>query len=478
MMSEPVLIQGGMGIGVSNWQLAKAVSVRGQLGVVSGTAMDTILVRRLQDGDLQGHMRRALKQLPLPHIADELIDKYYIPGGKKADEPYRLLPMHKYEASLQQLNYIVAANFVEVYLAKEGHNGVVGINYLEKIQIPTLPSLYGAMLANVDYVLMGAGIPKSIPGILDDLAMHKAVSLKLNLDDAMPDDNYRLTFDPKLVNPEAIGQLKRPKFLAIISSHVLATTLAKKSTGHVDGFVIENHTAGGHNAPPRGTLNLDAKGNPLYGEKDEANLEEVKKLNLPFWLAGSFNTPQKLNEALALGASGIQVGTPFAFCEESGFEDEVKRTIIEKAVNGNVEVCTDALASPTNFPFKVVQMEDSLSDDAVYQNRQRLCDLGYLRKAYKKADGSVGLRCPGEPVDNYLKKDGDIADTVGRKCICNALLADVGLGQVRPDGYEEQHLVTSGDELLSIARYVKGKKYSYKASDVVDYLLASVKELV
>ena len=30
--------------------------------------------------------------------------------------------------------------------------------------------LYGAMLAGVDYVLMGAGIPRTIPGILDSLA--------------------------------------------------------------------------------------------------------------------------------------------------------------------------------------------------------------------------------------------------------------------------------------------------------------------
>ena len=29
----------------------------------------------------------------------------------------------------------------EVYLAKEGHDGLVVVNYLEKIQLPTLPSL-------------------------------------------------------------------------------------------------------------------------------------------------------------------------------------------------------------------------------------------------------------------------------------------------------------------------------------------------
>ena len=50
----PVIIQGGMGIAVSGWKLARAVSAEGQLGVVSGTALDGVLVRRLQLGDPEG----------------------------------------------------------------------------------------------------------------------------------------------------------------------------------------------------------------------------------------------------------------------------------------------------------------------------------------------------------------------------------------------------------------------------------------
>ena len=45
----PKIIQGGMGVGVSSWRLARAVSALGQLGVVSGTALDQVLARRLQD---------------------------------------------------------------------------------------------------------------------------------------------------------------------------------------------------------------------------------------------------------------------------------------------------------------------------------------------------------------------------------------------------------------------------------------------
>ena len=35
--------------------------------------------------------------------------------------------------------------------------------------MPHLASIYGAMLAGVGYVLMGAGIPLHIPGVLDAL---------------------------------------------------------------------------------------------------------------------------------------------------------------------------------------------------------------------------------------------------------------------------------------------------------------------
>ena len=61
----------------------------------------------------------------------------------------------------------VLGNFVEVWLAKDGHDGTVGVNYLEKVQMATPAAAYGAMLAGVDYVLMGAGIPRDIPPLLE-----------------------------------------------------------------------------------------------------------------------------------------------------------------------------------------------------------------------------------------------------------------------------------------------------------------------
>jgi len=88
MDNLPTIIQGGMGAGVSSWRLAQAVSQLGQLGVVSGTALDLIFARRLQDGDPGGHMRRGLDQFPISEIAERVWNRYYIPGGKSETAPY------------------------------------------------------------------------------------------------------------------------------------------------------------------------------------------------------------------------------------------------------------------------------------------------------------------------------------------------------------------------------------------------------
>jgi len=115
-----------------------------------------------------------------------------------------------------------------VFLAREGHDNPVGINYLEKVQLPHLPSIYGAMLAGVGYVLMGAGVPLKIPGVLDRCANHEPATYLLQVTGAHDDANRTMVFTAREFVGRDLPPLTRPKFFAIIASNTLATTMLKK----------------------------------------------------------------------------------------------------------------------------------------------------------------------------------------------------------------------------------------------------------
>lgn len=464
----PTIIQGGMGIGVSNWRLARAVALTGQLGVISGTCADTLMIRRLQDGDLGGHVRRAIAKFPVPAIGAEVIKKYFRPEGRNG-EPYKLLPMYQRVTSAAREAVTALGAFVEVTLAKEGHRGMVGINLLTKIQLPNMASILGAMLARVDYILMGAGIPREIPSVISRFVNLETAEMKLDFSPRAE----TLTLNPREVLQGYEPNLQAPMFLPIVSSVTLADMLLRKA-GQIDGFVVETPRAGGHNAPPRGAGRAKPGEIVQYGPRDEVELSEMKALGKPFWMAGSYDSPEKLSEALAGGANGIQVGTLFSISDESGVTSELKRDVIARSQNGTVEVTTDFVASPTGFPFKVAELGYTLSAKEVYEARPRKCDLGYLRTAYEKENGSIGFRCPAEPTEDYLKKGGALVETEGKKCLCNALFATVGHGQLQGE-YTEQPLLTSGDALMRLKEFLPVDADHYSAEQVVDYLMRDVR---
>jgi len=461
-----------MGAGVSNWRLAQAVSRTGQLGLVSGTALDQIMARRLQDGDDGGHMRRGLDAFPDRAMAERIWARYFIAGGKAARTPYMAVPPLVKDNPRELVELCIVANFVEVWLARQGHHNPVGINFLEKIQAAHLACIYGAMLAGVGYVVMGAGIPLKIPGVLDAYVEHRPAEYAMHIAGAQDGDDVTMRFDPRQYMQCELGPLARPKFLPIVSSNTLAVTMLKKANGRVDGLVVETRTAGGHNAPPRGRMQLSETGEPLYGQRDAIDISKLRELGVPFWLAGGYGHPQKLREALAEGAAGVQVGTAFEFASESGLRDDYKDALMKKAIAGKARVFTDPLASPTGFPFKVAQLEGTNSEAEVSAARPRVCDLGFLREAYRMEDGSIGYRCAGEPVSLYVSKGGKAEDTVGRKCVCNGLLANIGLQQVRNGKREEYGLITAGDDLPTVTEFLEPGRTEYSAAHVVNRLLS------
>ncbi len=474
----PLLIQGGMGVNISNWELARAVSSVGErlgvktMGVVSGTGIGSMFARRLQDGDPGGHVRNAFDAFPYPELADRVWHTWYVEGGKPEGKPYKSSPMVNHALRHDVAELIVCSNFAEVWLAKQGHNGPIGINYLEKIQTPRLPEILGAMIAEVDVILMGAGIPHQVPGVLDRFAAYEPASYYLDVEGAGPRE-FAVALDPASLVPERyVKRLRKPEFFAIVATHVLAQYLSdpRRAMGRVDGFIMEGPTAGGHNAPPRGRLTFNERGEPVYGERDTVDLRKMRELGRPFWLAGSYAHPQKLAEALAEGAAGCQTGSIFALCEESGLRADIKREIRRRAYRHQLDVVADPNSSSSGFPFNVVQLSGTMSDAEIYETRARICDLGYLRHAYKTDRGKVAFRCPSEPVNAYVKRGGRIEATEGRKCLCNGLISATGLGQPRRLG-KEPPILTLGRNTDFIHDLIDNEEGSYTATDALLYLL-------
>ncbi len=450
-----------MGVAISSWRLARAVARRGHLGVVSGTALERVVACRLQEGDLGGDLRRAFDAFPNRALADRVYLRWHRPDGLPEPGAYRTLPMFGLDPSRHLLELTVLAAFAEVWLAKEGSSGPVGLNLLEKIQAPTLPLLYGALLAGVDYVLMGAGIPRDIPGHLDALCRHDSCALRLQVEGG---ELEPLPFDPKAFGCDRVD-LVRPKFLAIVSSHVLAMSLAR--SGGVDGFVVESSVAGGHNAGPRG-WSPTSNDEPVYGPKDEVNLERIAALGLPFWLAGGQAGPEAVAEALALGATGIQVGTAFAFCAESGMEPRLRRRAIASFLDGSAVTRTEGRGSPTGFPFKTLALEGTHGSRPASERRRQSCSHGYLRSAYRKADGGIGWRCSAEPEKDYVAKGGSATDCADRRCLCRGLLATAGHPYPDGGGGLELPLITAG-EMRGLRGFLAGGD-DYNADAVIDSL--------
>lgn len=501
------LIQGGMGVYVSNWQLARAVATErpGETaGTVSGTALDVVYVRLLQLGDPGGHVRRALAAFDERFgvaVGHSICERYFVAGGKTPEARFKSAPMVAVHGQVEAqaaggerqviplaldpavVELLIATGFAEVWLAKEGHSGKIFINFLNKIELPLLYAMYGAMLAGVDGVVVGAGNPDGLPALCSRLANHEPVSRDLPVLYQSAGETFALPFVPCQVCDGALAHvpLKRPAFLAIVTLHDLAQSLAASATEPPDGLIVENHTAGGHNANPAGALQRDELGQPIYGDRDVTDLAAIRAVGLPFWLAGGYGSHSQLQAARAAGAAGIQAGSVFALAEESGLRPEYRLAILQALRDGvdDATLVRTTLVSPTGFSFKVVRLPGTLADEEVFERRRRICDIGLLQQVGVSAPDKHGSRnlfqrCAAAPVEGYLGKRGLARNTEGRRCLCNGLLACVGLGQVKAhDGQavEEPAIVTLGDQLDGVRRLSRSGQVRYWARDAVADLL-------
>jgi NAD(P)H-dependent flavin oxidoreductase YrpB (nitropropane dioxygenase family) len=166
--------------------------------------------------------------------------------------------------------------------------------------------------------------------------------------------------------------------------------------------------------------------------------------------------------------------------KESGLTSPLRRKMLDGLRDGTLEVRTDGAASPTGFPFKVALIDGTISETETYEKRPRLCDLGYLRQPYAREGGAIGFRCPAEPIEIFVRKGGTADGAAGSKCLCNALMTNIGLGQERKDGYVEDPIITLGSDLAGARRLDSehwlhgGSSDGWAAKEAVNWLLSEV----
>jgi hypothetical protein len=57
-------------------------------------------------------------------------------------------------------------------------------------------------------------------------------------------------------------------------------------------------------------------------------------------------------------------------------------------------------------------------------------------------------------------------------------MANIGLGQIHRGGEQEKPLITSGDDVANVARFLKPGACSYRTVDVIEYLLRDTKAMI
>ena len=142
----------------------------------------------------------------------------------------------------------------------------------------------------------------------------------------------------------------------------------------------------------------------IYGDLDEPDLQAIRQVGLPFWLAGGYGSREKLQQALACGAAGVQVGSVFALAEESGMKSAYRTAILKEIKKGTEDAALvkTTLFSPTGFPFKVVQLRDTVADEAVFAARPRVCDLGILQQRGLSLPAADGIRCDDHSLNDSM----------------------------------------------------------------------------
>jgi len=201
------------------------------------------------------------------------------------------------KALINRVNLVALDREVRAALEIAGGNGLIAVNVMRAVS-EYAPSVRQSCESGAGAIVVGAGLPLDLP---DLTAAYPDVAL--------------------------IPILSDSRGIAI----VLKKWLRKSRLP--DAIVIEHPLyAGGHlGAAKIADLNDPRFDFPRVLEETFAVFRElgIEREQVPLIPAGGIATPSQVQELFALGASAVQVGTPFAVTEESDAHPNFKRVLAD-----------------------------------------------------------------------------------------------------------------------------------------------------
>ncbi len=278
---------------------------------------------------------------------------------------------------------IEAANLValdrEIRAARDiaAGNGIIAVNVMRAV------SQYAGYVrqscaSGADAIVVGAGLPFDLPELTADY----------------PD----VALIPILSEARAIGLVLR-KWM--------------RKGRLPDAIVIEHpRYAGGH----LGAAKIDEVADPRFDFAEvlpaaERLYQELGIAPIPLIVAGGINSPGRVREAFALGAAGVQVGTPFAVTVESDAHPNFKRVLAEA---GPADIVT--FMSVAGLPARAVRtpwLARYLEREAVLQSRakkRRECTLAFdclAQCGLRDGNARMGQFCIDHHLAAALRGDVD-----------------------------------------------------------------------
>lgn len=469
---------------ISGSRLTGAAGKRGCLGTVALTGTDQRWL--LAGANDDPRLKEALKRFPYQDLVREFWEIV-----KDVPRPWRgfrwefaqTTGSDTIEACRKNEVLAIIGAWVEVTLAFDiaGEDADIGVNLMWELSQAFLPYLYGALLANAKYIMVGAGIPRNLAGIVTDLCHHCATDRELTV--SLVDNakglgylsSYKIQFDPSKYVEGNPPMIELPTVAPIISSNILirvvSELLQEYDPKKVAVYAELPDNSGGHHMNPRGAGHGEEVV-AVYGERDyggfERLLEELISQKIPLWIGGDFCNPKGLAEARALGAEVVLGGTVFALSSDSGMRNDYRLTALKLIEDDKFKVEIRKDVSPAGLAFSVANVSGTECD------MPHACTIGLLLRFYQLPDegGALGTRCSAEPMVSFESKGGHLQFGRPTFCLCRRLMSTAGFPAIQ-GGKEDLGIVTLSGGLRNIEfirDLISKYGYDYTAGNVIDEL--------